>query len=161
MNRLAPDQNFAPVRPVHARENLHQRGLARPVLADERVHLARRRAQRDARKHAVARERLGDAAHLQRGRSKGHSPRKFNRDGPDVRDKAISKLKSQILNLLPCLSCPSLLIHSCAAKPQGTLSSCCISGVSRFSLVRSLTPVSTTRGGVWPSSLATNALTAS
>ena len=38
-NRPAVDQDFAGIRPLRAREDLHQRALARAVFADDREHL--------------------------------------------------------------------------------------------------------------------------
>jgi len=63
VHRLTAQLDRARVGAVHAREDLHQRGLAGAVLADERVHLTRAHLDVDAVQHLVAQERLADAAH--------------------------------------------------------------------------------------------------
>ena len=55
-DRLAVEPHLAGVGVVHPGDDLHQRGLAGPVLADDGQHLARRERQR----HAVEREDAGE-----------------------------------------------------------------------------------------------------
>ena len=63
--RLAVDQDLAGVGGMHAREHLHQRRLAGPVLADDRVDLAGAAVDVDAVQDLDAEEALADAAHLE------------------------------------------------------------------------------------------------
>ena len=55
-DRLAVESHLAGVRLVDAGDDLHQRGLARPVLADDGEHLAGRERER----HAVEGEDAGE-----------------------------------------------------------------------------------------------------
>ena len=67
--RLAVQRHRARVGPVGPAEDLHQRALARAVLADQRADLARADGERDAVERPGRAERLADAVHLQkRGR---------------------------------------------------------------------------------------------
>ncbi len=59
--RRAADLDPPRIRPVRARHDLDQRALARAVLADERVHLARADLEVRAAQGAYAGERLLDA----------------------------------------------------------------------------------------------------
>ena len=62
LSRLAVDQDLALVRPVEAVEDVHQRRLPGPVLAQQRVHLALAQVEVDVVVRDDAREPLGDAA---------------------------------------------------------------------------------------------------
>ena len=66
LDRLAVEQDLALVRRGEAVEDVHQRGLARAVLAEQRVDLARADGQVDVVVGQDARVALGDAAHLER-----------------------------------------------------------------------------------------------
>ena len=57
--------DLARVGPVEAVEDVHQRRLAGPVLAEERVHLAAPQVEVDVVVRDDARELLADAAHLE------------------------------------------------------------------------------------------------
>ena len=70
---LALDQDLALVRVVEAVEDVHQGGLARPVLAQERVYLALTEIEADVVVRDDAREPLGDVAHLEDLGLLGHS----------------------------------------------------------------------------------------
>ena len=59
------DQDLALVRPVEAVEDVHQRRLARAVLAEQRVHLALAQVEVDVVVRDDAREPLRDAPHLE------------------------------------------------------------------------------------------------
>ena len=61
---LAVQQNFAGVTGVNPHDDLHQRGFARAVAADERDHLAGAHAQIDPFEDDVLPERLLDSADL-------------------------------------------------------------------------------------------------
>src|SRR6266508_5468630 len=58
LDNLSAIQNLPGVRLIRARQTLRQRGLAAPVLADERVHLPNVKAERNAVERTNARERL-------------------------------------------------------------------------------------------------------
>ncbi len=62
LGRLAVDQDLALVRPVEAVEDVHQRRLPRPVLAQQRVHLALAQVEVDVVVRDNAWEPLCDAA---------------------------------------------------------------------------------------------------
>ena len=64
MDLVARDADCAGVRLVHAGEHVHQRGLARAVLAEDGVNLARPEVERDVVVGENRSEALGDAAHL-------------------------------------------------------------------------------------------------
>jgi hypothetical protein len=51
---------------IDAAQHLHQRGLARAVLADDGVYLAGADADRDVVERLDARKRLGDPAHFEK-----------------------------------------------------------------------------------------------
>ena len=73
----AVEQDLALVRPVEPGQDVRQRALAGPVLAEERMHLARRRLEIDAVVGDNAREALRDPAHRdggERGDADGASP---------------------------------------------------------------------------------------
>src|SRR5699024_9817156 len=61
---LAADEDVALVRPVHAVQGLHQRGLARAVLADDGVHGAGSHADVDVVVGHDAGKTFGDPAQL-------------------------------------------------------------------------------------------------
>ena len=63
--RLAPQRHRARVGPDRAAEDLHQRALARPVLADQGMDFARVDAQRDAVESPRRPERLGHPRHFE------------------------------------------------------------------------------------------------
>jgi hypothetical protein len=66
VDALAVDQDFAAgVGTIRAREDFHQRRLARAVLAHQRVDLARIDGQADVVERAHGRERLADSAHFE------------------------------------------------------------------------------------------------
>ena len=65
---LAIEQDLALIGPGQAVEDVHERGLAGAVLAQQGVDLARLDVEVDAVVGHDARVALGDAAHLQRGR---------------------------------------------------------------------------------------------
>ena len=67
----AADDHRARIARIDAREDLDERGLARAVLADEAVHLARAHVDRGAPQSRDARERLRDAGHVQDRRHEG------------------------------------------------------------------------------------------
>jgi len=62
---LPVDPDRAAVGRVHPGEHLHQRGLARAVLTDHGVDLARLAVQGDPVEHLDAEEALADVAHLE------------------------------------------------------------------------------------------------
>ena len=66
-HRPAVQADLAVVVGDRAGQDLHQRALARAVLAADRVDLAGRRDQRDVAQRAHAAEVLGDVPHLQPG----------------------------------------------------------------------------------------------
>ena len=72
LDRLAVDEDLALVRPVEAVEDVHQRRLPRPVLAEESVHLAAPQVEVDAVVRDHAREALRDALQLENRRFVGH-----------------------------------------------------------------------------------------
>ena len=65
--RAALGQDGARVRGQRSAEHLHQRGLAGPVLADQRMDLPGFQREVDALKGRYSAEALLDAAHLQKG----------------------------------------------------------------------------------------------
>ena len=65
-HRRALEKDFPGILRVRAAENLHQRRLARAVLAEEHVHFARAEVEIDAVERNDAGERFANAAHLQR-----------------------------------------------------------------------------------------------
>lgn len=66
---LTPQPNPAAVWLVQAREDLHQRGLARTVLADESMHLAATQSEVNVIERAHARENLPNPFGLQEHRA--------------------------------------------------------------------------------------------
>ena len=78
--RLAVQDDGALVRLHDAGQDLHERGLARPVLADEAVDLARSQVEADVHQGARARIRLEDV--LQRKDRTGMPSRLGLRSGP-------------------------------------------------------------------------------
>ena len=68
---LAVEQELALVRPVEPVEDAHQRRLARPVLAQQRVDLAFSQVEVDAVVRDDRAESLGDPAQLERERGIG------------------------------------------------------------------------------------------
>ena len=70
---------------VHARQDLHQGGLAGAVLPADRVDLAAANRHRDVRERLDARELLGDVAHLE-----DDAAGRVRRDGP--RRRSLSAL---------------------------------------------------------------------
>ncbi len=64
VDRLSGEPDAATVVGVDAGQDLHQRRLARSVLAHERMHLAGQQRQIDAEEDATPGEVLGDVAHL-------------------------------------------------------------------------------------------------
>ena len=71
VDRLAVERDFAGVGPVDAGEDLHQRGFAGPVLADQGQHLAGADGQRHAVEGLNAGEVLADVADFEERRC-GH-----------------------------------------------------------------------------------------
>ena len=67
MDGRAVEQDRTGVRPVYAGHDLDQRGLARTVLADQRVHLARIERQRNILHRLRGVEAFGDVLHLKYG----------------------------------------------------------------------------------------------
>jgi hypothetical protein len=67
VHRLAVDQDLTGVGAVDAGHDLDQRGLARAVLADQRVHLARIERQRHILQRLRGVEALGDVLHFKYG----------------------------------------------------------------------------------------------
>ena len=64
-DRPALEKQRAFIRLFRARQNAHQRGLARAVLSDEHIHLPAVRAEGDAIERDIARIALGDVARFQ------------------------------------------------------------------------------------------------
>ena len=64
-HRLAVHADFARVRLQHAAQNVHQRGLARAVFADQRADLAITDGKIHVPQHFVRTERFFDAEHTQ------------------------------------------------------------------------------------------------
>ena len=62
---LACQGHRARVGPMRAGEDLHQRALAGPILADQGANFARVDPQRDAVERPRGPERLGDVSHFQ------------------------------------------------------------------------------------------------
>src|SRR3990170_8620403 len=77
MHRLAVDLDRALVRPVDPGDDLDERGLARPVLAHERVDLAGPDREMDVLERLDAGELLADALELEQGRHA--ASRRFDR----------------------------------------------------------------------------------
>ena len=71
LHRPAVEEDLAGVRPVQAGEDVRERALAGPVLAQQRMHLAGggREVHLVVRKHS--RKALDDPAHLDRRRRRG------------------------------------------------------------------------------------------
>ena len=67
IGRRTFDGDHAGVCPVHPGQDLHQRGLAGAVLADQGVHLTRVELEMAVHERVDAREVLGDALHLNEG----------------------------------------------------------------------------------------------
>ena len=65
---LPPTSDLALVRVVEAVQDVHQRGLAGAVLAEQRVHLAAAEIEVDVVVREDAREALGDPLELEDGR---------------------------------------------------------------------------------------------
>ena len=65
VDRPALQQHLARVRLVHAPDDVHQGGLAGPVLADDGVHLAGGEGQVDVRQRLGGAEALADVADFQ------------------------------------------------------------------------------------------------
>ena len=80
--RLAVDLDRPGVRLVHAREDLDERALARAVLADQRVDLARAEVERHVGQRLGRRERLGHAAPARRERRRLARPRRSRERPP-------------------------------------------------------------------------------
>ena len=68
-DRRPVEDDLARVRPVQAVEDVHQRRLARPVLAEERMHLAATEVEVDRVVGHDARKPLGDTSQLENERS--------------------------------------------------------------------------------------------
>ena len=73
-NRLSVELDLARVRAIEAGQDVRQRRLAGAVLAEERVHLARRRLEGHAVVRHDAGEQLGDPHHANGGRRRGAEP---------------------------------------------------------------------------------------
>src|SRR5205085_1924824 len=69
----AAQQNLAGILGLRARKDLHQRGLAGAVFADERMDFASLHIQADVLQRAYAGICLGNAAHLKRHFWRGNS----------------------------------------------------------------------------------------
>ena len=83
-NRLTVQQDRPGIGLLRARQDLDERRLARPVLADEREDLSRPHVQADVIERTHAGKRLGDVTHLEhwtlgspRCRRIGHRPSPF------------------------------------------------------------------------------------
>ena len=63
MDALIVQIDLAGVRLMHAGDHLHQRGLARAVLAQQRVHFAGTQVQVDTAQRVDAGETLADIGH--------------------------------------------------------------------------------------------------
>ncbi len=85
---FAADRDLAPVGPMHAAKNAHQRRFSRAVLADERVHLARQHVERDAIERPRRAELFADVAGA--GRRKGHA-----RDSPEPNGRRARRASSR------------------------------------------------------------------
>ena len=70
-DRRPVEEDLARIRPVEPRQDVHQRALAGPVLAEQRVDLARAQVEINLVVGDDAGERLDDAAHLERGHGHG------------------------------------------------------------------------------------------
>ena len=68
LNRFSVNEDIALITGVDAHDNLHQRGFAGAVAADQRDNLARVHTQVDSLEHDVLPERLANPLHLKAGR---------------------------------------------------------------------------------------------
>jgi hypothetical protein len=84
VHRSPVQENLALVRPVEAGEDVRERALPGPVLAEERVHLAGGRLEVDAVIRDHARKPLRDPAHLDSSGSAGGAGRSAASDGHSV-----------------------------------------------------------------------------
>jgi hypothetical protein len=82
VHRLAVEPDLAGIRPVEADQDVRERALARAVLAEQRVHLARGRLEVDRVVRQHAREALRDPVHRdsRRGAGAAGAPPWLDRD---------------------------------------------------------------------------------